>query len=324
MKLIVNLICQDSEPELPALLESLKGRVDGLVAVDGGSTDRTVEILTNWGAENTVPVHVKRNAWPDDFALQRNLCLNVTRAEYGIATPADDIWVLMIDSDDQLTAFDRTYIDNATTKAGVVGLLCHMDNGNGFFNVLQLFRLTSDAVWENPIHEYVQMKGPKGLPPADMLTIKRGRSAKHNTDPARNVRIGRQFVESSPDNSRGRFYLARDLIECHALPAQQRLAEAEGHLRAYLAMGTGFPAQDRYARLLLTRLMCDCGRVGEARRFLLDSIEKDPDNKSAYEALSRISEGRDAGVWFRLSAAAEGNCVLPYGSKLPVKPGGTA
>lgn len=318
MKLIVNLICQDSEPELPALLESLKGRVDGLVAVDGGSTDRTVEILTNWGAENAVAVTVKRNVWPDDFALQRNLCLNVTRAEYGIATATEDIWVLMIDSDDQLTAFDRSYIDKATTGCGVVGLLCHMDNGNGFFSVLQLFRLTSDAVWMNPIHEFVQMKGPKGLPPADMLTIKRGRSARHNADPDRNVRIGRKFVEASPTDSRGRFYLARDLMECHALPAQQRLAEAEGHLRAYLAMDTGFPAQDRYARLLLTRLMCDCGRVGEARRFLLDSIGKDPDNKSAYEALSRISDGRDAGVWFRLSAAAEGNCVLPYGSKLPV------
>lgn len=97
------------------------------------------------------------------------------------------------------------------------------------------------------------------------------------------------------------------------------MAEAEGHLGAYLDMDTGFPAQDRYARLLLVRLLCDTGCVAEARRLLLDALENDPDNKSAYEALSRISEGRDAGVWFRLSAAAEGACILPYGSRLPVK-----
>ena len=45
MKTIVNLICLNSEPELPNLLESLKGKIDGLVAVDGGSTDNTVSIL---------------------------------------------------------------------------------------------------------------------------------------------------------------------------------------------------------------------------------------------------------------------------------------
>ena len=67
MKLIVNLICQNSEPELPALLKSLEGRVDGLVAVDGGSTDRTVELLNAWSQTAGIPVVCKKNAWQDDF-----------------------------------------------------------------------------------------------------------------------------------------------------------------------------------------------------------------------------------------------------------------
>lgn len=318
MKLIVNLICQNSEPELPALLKSLESRVDGLVAVDGGSADKTVGILKSWGRANKIPVTCKKNAWPDDFGLQRNLCLNITRATYGIASPANDIWVLMIDADDTLAEFDRPYIDKATVS-GVVGLKCRMDNGNGFFFVTQLFRLTPDAIWENPIHEFVTLRGQQGLPPVGTLTIKRGRSALHERDPERNVRIGRRFVQACPQDTRARFYLARDLFECETVPPHLRRAEAEGHLRAYLALPQTFQTQDRYARLLLARILCDGGRTEEARDLLLRSLAADPDNKSAYEALARISGEKEAGVWNRLAASAEGTCVLPYGSRLPNK-----
>ena len=135
MKIIVNLICQNSEPQLPAYLESLKGRIDGIVAVDGGSTDHTVEVLETWGRENNVSVRVKSSPWPDDFARQRNVALNVTRVEYGAASPENDIWILVIDDDDTLSEFDRPTLEEMLAKnPEVCGLLCRMDNGNGFFN----------------------------------------------------------------------------------------------------------------------------------------------------------------------------------------------
>lgn len=318
MKIIVNLICLDSEPELPALLASLEGKVDAVVAVDGGSTDKTVEILKAWGEEKKIPVDIKINPWPDDFAEQRNLCLDVTRVVHGVATQNEDIWVLMIDTDDTLVHFDHTFVKAISERREVNALLCKMDNGNGFFTCVQFFRLSRDVHWENPIHEFVCFKQPRGMPPDGTLTIKRGRSARHDRDPERNIRIGRRFVEAVPNDNRARFYLARDLLECEAIPVQQRNAEAEGHLRAYLTMKTNFVTQDRYALLLLVRLLCDTNRTIEARTLLTDWIKKDPDNRSAYEALSRMSSSEDeAGVWHRLAAAAEGSCVLPYGSKLP-------
>lgn len=317
MKIVANIICLDSEPELPALLASLKGNVDAVVAIDGGSADKTVEILETWGRENDVPVTCKINPWPDDFAVQRNLCLDVTRVMHGIGN--DGVWVLMIDTDDTLVDFDRVFAEEASTKAGVCGLMCRMDNGNGFFHVQQFFKLTRDTVWQNPIHEYIANSGPKGLPPVGKLTIKRGRSARHDIDPDRNVRIGRKFVQAEPTNSRARFYLGRDLLECEALPFHIRAAEAEGHLRAYLAMTTNFVEQDRYAKLMLARLLSDTGRSAEARDLLLQSIRKDPNNRSAYEAMSRLSDEPESGIWQRLAAAAEGACVLPYGSRLPEK-----
>ena len=318
MKILANIICLNSAPELPKLLKSLEGHFDGLIAIDGGSTDDTVAVISNWGLATGTPVTVKTNPWPDDFALQRNICLDATREKYGVAD-AEDVWVLAIDSDDALVSFDRPYIEKAAAGCGIVGLQCRMDNGNGFYHVTQFFRVTANTCWCNPIHEFVETHGPKGLPPIGTLTIKRGRSKQHDRDPERNVRIGRTFVESNPNDSRGRFYLARDLTECEAIPLVRRLAEAEGHLRTYLAMPGVFLTQDRYALLLLVGVLCDGGRREEAKRLLLDSLANDPDNKSAYEALSRLSDDKQVGVWHRLSAAAEGTCVLPYSSKLPAK-----
>lgn len=319
MKIITNLICLNSEPELPALLDSLKGKVDGLVAVDGGSTDKTVELLAAWGDATGIPVFIHKNPWPDDFSVQRNLCLDITRQEYGNATPENDVWVLMIDSDDTLVEWDRPWIESAVDKAGVSGLLCRMDNANGFFNFCQLFRLTADAAWKNPIHEYILSEGNKGMPPVGTVTIKRGRSAQHDQDPLRNVRIGRKFLETDMTNQRVRFYLARDLLECPAVPLEQRRAESEGHLRTYLSHGGDFLHQDRYALLLLVRILTDTGRFSDARELLIKAIDDDPDNRSAFEALGRITMGKESGVWQRLAAAAEGSCILPHSSKLPEK-----
>lgn len=320
MKIVANVICFNSQPELPALLESLKGRVDGLAAVDGGSRDESVEVLQRWGAENGIPVTVRQNIWPDDFALQRNICLNITRAEYGISGDSE-LWVLAIDTDDTLVEFDRVFIEASVGSEGVGGMMCRMDNGNGFFHVCQFFRLTAGAVWKNPIHEYAVLNGDRvKLVRVGKLTIKRGRSAQHDCDPMRNVRIGRRFVEDNPANERARFYLGRDICECGEMPPCQRRAEAEGHLRAYLAMRCGYVAQDRYARLLLVKLLSESGRALEARRLMLDSIAEDPDNKSAYDALSRLSDAKaESDVWRRLAATATGGCILPYGAKLPAR-----
>lgn len=331
MKIIANLICLNSAPELPALLGSLEGKMDAVVAVDGGSTDGTVKILEDWGGKTGIETIVKVNAWPDNFAEQRNVCLNLTREKYGTSVRFDQKWVLMIDTDDVLLEFDRPFLEKCLESHNEFGALaCRMSQGNTFFHNAQFFKLTHGAVWKNWIHEFIAVDGQKALVPVEpakepdgepvgKLTIGRGHAAQHYSDPMRNVRIGRKFVEAEPNNSRARFYLGRDLMDCEILPSEQRYAEAEGHLRIYLSLPERFPEQDRFGLLLLVRILCDRGRTDEARSMLLEWIAKDPDNKSAYEALSCISDDNESGVWHRLAASACGGCILPYGSKLPLK-----
>src|SRR5690349_2795694 len=80
------LIVRNEEANLPRCLGSLAGKIDQFVVVDTGSTDRTVELAQQAGAE------VFQFAWCDDFSAARNESL---RHAWGK-------WILWIDADDEL------------------------------------------------------------------------------------------------------------------------------------------------------------------------------------------------------------------------------
>jgi len=322
-KTIANIISFNSAPELPALLQSLEsGKIDALVAVDGGSSDGTLDILNAWEKRNpNIKVVTHTEPWKDDFAHQRNICLSITRKMLHDTDEKDkEVWVLMIDTDDTLSAFDRPYLEGVIQNSNVVALLVNMDNGNAPYKAIQFFKLTEESEWCNPIHEYIKYNGEKKEVPLEKLSIKRGRSKQHNDDPLRNVRIGHVFVEKCPADRRARFYLARDLFECGIIPHEQRMAEAEGHLRVYMSLPGSYIEQERLAKLLLCRIMWDSGRLEEARKYMFDTLMNDPDNRSAYEALANMeSDEIKHCVWQRLAQLAQGRCVFSHTSKLPQK-----
>jgi hypothetical protein len=79
------VITGNEEERLPGCLASLSF-CDEIVVVDGGSSDRTVEIARAAGAR------VVENPWPG-FATQRNVALDAARSD----------WVLEIDADERVS-----------------------------------------------------------------------------------------------------------------------------------------------------------------------------------------------------------------------------
>ena len=79
------LIVQDEQERLRAALDSL-AFCDEVIVVDGGSSDRTVQIARSAGAT------VIENPWPG-FAMQRNVALDAAGGE----------WVLEIDADERVS-----------------------------------------------------------------------------------------------------------------------------------------------------------------------------------------------------------------------------
>ncbi len=85
-KLSLCMIVKNEEKNIARCLNSVKGVVDEIIVVDTGSTDNTVSIAKEMGAE----VHYFE--WIDDFAAARN---------YSIEKSTGD-WILILDADEEL------------------------------------------------------------------------------------------------------------------------------------------------------------------------------------------------------------------------------
>jgi glycosyltransferase involved in cell wall biosynthesis len=82
------MIVKNGAAGLADCLRSVRGIVGQIVVVDTGSSDNSVEIARQWGAE------VHETVWPDDFAAARNLSLSYMKTD----------WVLILDDDEELDA----------------------------------------------------------------------------------------------------------------------------------------------------------------------------------------------------------------------------
>jgi glycosyltransferase involved in cell wall biosynthesis/predicted Zn-dependent protease len=147
-KVSLCLIVRNEEDNLPACLGSAADLVDEIVVVDTGSTDRTKEIATGFGAK------VFDFPWVDDFAAARNESLR----------HATGCWVFWLDADDRLDADNRAKLRvlfaglGEDNTAYVMSCLCLPDPVSRVATTvhhLRLFRNHSDIRWSYCVHEQI-------------------------------------------------------------------------------------------------------------------------------------------------------------------------
>jgi glycosyltransferase involved in cell wall biosynthesis len=95
------MIVKNEEKNLAACLASLKPVVDEMIIVDTGSTDRTIDIATVFGAK------VSAFEWNGNFSDARNASLAAARGK----------WILVMDADEVLAAQDYDAVRQAVREA---------------------------------------------------------------------------------------------------------------------------------------------------------------------------------------------------------------
>lgn len=143
MDLSLCMIVKNEEACLPQVLESVQPIVDEMVILDTGSSDRTIDIATDYGAR------VYHFQWCNDFSAARNDALRYVRGK----------WVLVLDADEVLTPEIIPEIQQAIkSDRNLVINLIRQEVGatqSPYSLVSRLFRHHPDIYFSRPYHSIV-------------------------------------------------------------------------------------------------------------------------------------------------------------------------
>jgi hypothetical protein len=171
MTLTVCLLTRNDERNLPRVLDSVAGLADEVLVADTGSTDCTMQVARERGAQ------VFSTPWDDDFAAARDAVL----------ARATSDWVLWLHPDEELHLASQADVRRACTCADAFGTYAwvrdlHQEGRTDVYTEtaqLRLFRRRPGLRSEGRLHpafvptleEVAAAEGKRILPPA--LTIYR-------------------------------------------------------------------------------------------------------------------------------------------------------
>ena len=140
------MIVKDEEKYLKECLESVKNVVDEIVIVDTGSTDNTVKIAEEYGAD------IYQFKWINDFSSARNFALS----------KSSDNWILYLDADERLSKKSVSELRKLTERDLLAGYKCivrSLDDNNGkphYMKYVRLFRNIKGIEFTGAVHEQIE------------------------------------------------------------------------------------------------------------------------------------------------------------------------
>ena len=195
----VCMIAKNEEDHIGRCLASVKGIADQIVLVDTGSTDKTVEIAKEHGAE------VYYFEWNDNFSDARNKALEYARGD----------WVLSLDADEELSADSQKKLAADMSTSNVLGYripICNLhESDDSVTYVPRLFRNAPALFFVGRVHEqiYASVIARKAEWVMDAV-LGTAKIMHHGYDPGlvkrrqkikRNLRLLERAIEEMPNES---------------------------------------------------------------------------------------------------------------------------
>jgi len=242
------LIVRDEERHLPTCLASLRDRVDEIVVVDTGSTDRSRAIAVDFGAR------LVERAWTGDFASARNASIEA----------AHGAWILYIDADEEIVAFDRRGIERELADPHYAAYTVAFRPGEGYtrYREHRLFRNRPDLRFRGVIHESLipaleslREREGLGVGASAMAIDHHGYGPEATHKPARDIPLLRERLRADP----GHVYSWAHLGSALLASGEEALAEDAWRrgIAAARAAAAPTPTESlpylRLARFLLER-----------------------------------------------------------------------
>jgi len=280
------IIAKDEERCIARCLRSLEGAVDEIVLLDTGSSDRTVDIASQFER-----VSIYRTTWKDSFAAARNEAMKYIRSD----------WVLWIDADEWLHPEDREQVRLAaglydSLPFPAVLQVWHLnrigDEVVDDFSQSRMFALRHDLRYWGRIHNQIGTADAM-FPEGPIIRRKtRIRLYHDGYDPAivekkrksgRAMHLLRLCMKEEPENPMWPMYLGRELF------SRRRFGKAKDAFAAALKLAERRQGFSRVTeiRLFLVRIAMAQEDWKEAERWCERMLEEAPDFPDAHYYLAQ-------------------------------------
>ena len=286
VKMILTQIMKNENHVIERWLNSIKDIADGIVVIDTGSTDGSIETVKKWGKENKIETHVFEREF-DNYANSRNYSMEKAREIY-IKDKKDKhtYYGFWLDADEVIQVgptFNKQKLDKDLYMFNT-----HINSMKYTRN--ELYRLDKGFEFYGPVHEFIIPSDPKeklssGLCQGiDVIVSMDGGSWKEET--AKKYRNHASILEDYIDNTdrdpRWIFYTAQSYHDSSSIVGnepenQERLRRSMKYYKERIEHNSGYPEERFYAQFRIGTIMYRLQRpFAEVEDQLLKAYRIDP------------------------------------------------
>ncbi len=199
LDLTLYLIVKNEEIHLEQCLSSFQGIWKNLLIVDTGSTDRTKEIATKYGAR------ILDFEWIKDFSAARNFALENIESEWVMMVDADDI----IEEDDKAQLIDEFSKNVPKHDVTMMAYIYHGDKNNQklvhYFP--RIWKAQNGYRYHRPIHEALDHNEKGAHVQFLEIPIIHAKKIDHRLSIDRNLEMLNQHLKQNPQDDLSLLYL---------------------------------------------------------------------------------------------------------------------
>jgi len=207
------MIVKDEEKRIHVTLESVLGFVDKMFIYDTGSTDKTVEIISNFSKKHNVPLVLKQGEFIN-FSVSRNVSLDMAEAD------PDINFILLLDSNDELkNGKELTRIIKHKSSSDIDGfMLCQewLHSGSTYDRYFNTRLIKKGKGWRymGSVHEWIKPGNSNAKIGKLPDTIRLFQDRKYDAEKSMNRytkdrELLLEDIRVNPSDSRAYFYLAQ-------------------------------------------------------------------------------------------------------------------
>jgi glycosyltransferase involved in cell wall biosynthesis len=286
-KLSVFSIVRDEEDLCRESWESTKGCDELVICIDDRTTDKTPEIAK----EFTDKIYYFK--WEDDFSKAKNFAMSKCTGDWVVGIDADCIF-----KNDSIKKIKHAIKE---TEKDMIDITLYPIGQEWKKHVLPKVFKNDIIRYEGIAHEH-PVGGKRDM--ADYgIEIEYDYSPNHKKDPDRYVRLLTRAVEKEPENTRWKFYLAREFFY------RKDYKKAIELYNEYIEKTT-FLAEKAEAYLTTARCYWATSQGDKARNYTLKAIEINPNFKEAFLFMSEIVWPRHSNRWIEMAEGADNSEVL--------------